>query len=281
MLKECKSVDSTRALPDRLLQGFSIVGDIRRSQRWPMLGKSQEVTPIENVLPRAWEIRKKIVCRANAAPVSDNLRAILDAAIEDVKLWERSCLKRKLAYRQIVILPDHRTFNVICLKDPYDAKAKFFVMIGHSFGLVSSVYNYNRRSSAINEILEKIFSLVAFNFYEGHDRLGVGSGSEGSYPLGREVRSEETPDHYETCDLGGHLQLGRIRSGDQRRKESRAQRPDRLDPEGRGARPRHGGKAQREAHVRGVSFGERSVEPSFELSQNDNIPKILEVIGRG
>ena len=75
-------------------------------------------------------------------------------------------LDERKAYRQIAILPDHQKFSVLCLKDPYDAKAKFFVMIGHSFGLVSSVYNYNRRSSAINEILEKIFSLVAFNFYD-------------------------------------------------------------------------------------------------------------------
>ena len=59
---------------------------------------------------------------------------------------------------------------MICLKDPQDSKAKFFVMIGHSFGLVSSVYNYYWRSSANNEILEKIFSLVAFNFYD--DKYG-------------------------------------------------------------------------------------------------------------
>ena len=74
------------------------------------------------------------------------------------------------SYRQIAILPDHRKFSVICLKDPQDSKAKCFVMIGHSFGLVSSVYNYNRRLSAINEILEKIFSLVAFSFYD--DKYG-------------------------------------------------------------------------------------------------------------
>ena len=42
-------------------------------------------------------------------------------------------------------------------------------MVGHSFGLVSAVYNYNRRS-AINEFLVKLFGLVAFSFYD--DKYG-------------------------------------------------------------------------------------------------------------
>ena len=82
-MKECQSVG--RALPERLLHGFSTVGDIERSQRWPIFEKAQEVTPIEKVLPRAWQIRKKIVSRDSALPVSDNLRAIWDATIENVK----------------------------------------------------------------------------------------------------------------------------------------------------------------------------------------------------
>eukprot|EP00438_Fugacium_kawagutii_P017427 Skav208457 [mRNA] locus=scaffold1104:125034:126098:+ [translate_table: standard] len=43
-------------------------------------------------------------------------------------------------------------------------------MIGHSFGLVSAVYNYNRRSAAITDILRRIFYLAAFNFYD--DKYG-------------------------------------------------------------------------------------------------------------
>ena len=43
-------------------------------------------------------------------------------------------------------------------------------MVGHSFGLVSAVYNYNRRSAAINEILVSLFKLVAFSFYD--DKYG-------------------------------------------------------------------------------------------------------------
>ena len=43
-------------------------------------------------------------------------------------------------------------------------------MIGHSFGLVAAVYNYNRRSAFINDVLVKIFEMVAFNFYD--DKYG-------------------------------------------------------------------------------------------------------------
>ena len=55
-------------------------------------------------------------------------------------------LDERKAYRQVAIAPEHRKFSVICLKDPVDTVPKFFIMIGHSFGLVSAVYNYNRRS---------------------------------------------------------------------------------------------------------------------------------------
>ena len=79
-------------------------------------------------------------------------------------------LDERKAYRQVAVQPSHRKFSVICLKDPKDEKAKFFVMIGHSFGLVSAVYNYNRRSAAINEFLVSIFGLVAFSFYD--DKYG-------------------------------------------------------------------------------------------------------------
>ena len=43
-------------------------------------------------------------------------------------------------------------------------------MVGHSFGLVCAVYNYNRRSAAITDILRRVFSVAAFNFYD--DKYG-------------------------------------------------------------------------------------------------------------
>ena len=79
-------------------------------------------------------------------------------------------LDERKAYRQIAIKPDHRRWSVIALKQPSSDKVAFFVMVGHSFGLVSSVYNYNRRSAAITDILRRVFLVAAFNFYD--DKYG-------------------------------------------------------------------------------------------------------------
>ena len=233
-----------------LLHGFPIVGRILPSHRWPAYEKSQKVIPVQEAMDRAWEIRKKVILRADSVPVSDDLRSLWASSMEDVaegsaaepfssieevsqfvgadnwiptqrfavvqKNKVRGCdsatvnlinriteiveklqlpstdlnvaalrelrtrcggkklrgwvLDERKAYRQVPIAPGHRKFSVICLKDPSSGVTKFFVMIGHSFGLVSAVYNYNRRSAAINEILEKIFGLVSFNFYD--DKYG-------------------------------------------------------------------------------------------------------------
>ncbi|CAE7374222.1 unnamed protein product, partial [Symbiodinium necroappetens] len=241
--------------PDPLLleglrDGFPIVGEIQRSGRWPPFAKSQQTVPVQEALNRAWEFRSKIFRRCNAVPVSDNLRSLWKATMEDVlegstvgpfgsedevseflgcsdwiptqrfevvqKNKVRGCdsatsnlinrtaviteklqlvstdlnvavlrelrtrggdralagwvLDERKAYRQLPIRPDHRKFSVICLKDPEDGIPKYFVMIGHSFGLVAAVYNYNRRSAFINDLLVKIFEMVAFNFYD--DKYG-------------------------------------------------------------------------------------------------------------
>ena len=79
-------------------------------------------------------------------------------------------LDERKAYRQIPILPAHRRWSVIALRQPDTGKISFFVMIGHSFGLVAAVYNYNRRSAAITDILRRLFWVAAFNFYD--DKYG-------------------------------------------------------------------------------------------------------------
>ena len=57
------------------------------------------------------------------------------------------------------------------MRQPSSGKVAFFVMtIGHSFGLVAAVYNYNRRSAAITDILRRLFFVAAFNFYD--DKYG-------------------------------------------------------------------------------------------------------------
>ena len=205
-----------------------------RSRRWPDYVKPQKVCSVADALARAWDLRKKIVARVKAVPISENLQKIWEATIEDCqegssvgfldsegevskflgcedwiptqRFFEvvqknkvRGCdsattnminqiteiteklqlpstdsnvaalrklrsdlptadlagwvLDERKAYRQVAIRPDQRKISVICLKNPATDQPCFFVMIGHSFGLVSAVYNYNRRSAAINECL--------------------------------------------------------------------------------------------------------------------------------
>ena len=239
-----------QALPDLLLSGFPIVGPIARSGRWPEFSKAQAAVPLEELMEKAWVLRKKIISRVQKVKVSESVQKIWEATLEDVR--EGSCLgpieseedvssllgcedwiptqrfevvqKNKVrgcdsattnlinpatiiteklqlpstdsnvaalrrlrsaapwsslagwvlderkAYRQVGILPSHRKFSVICLKCPESDRPNFFTMVGHSFGLVSAVYNYNRRSAAINEILVSLFGLVAFSFYD--DKYG-------------------------------------------------------------------------------------------------------------
>ena len=85
----------------------------------------------------------------------------------DVQGW---VLDERKAYRQLAIRPDHRRWSVIAMREPKEGEIAFFVMIGHSFGLVSAVYNYNRRSAAITDILRRVFFVAAFNSYD--DKYG-------------------------------------------------------------------------------------------------------------
>jgi len=84
-----------------------------------------------------------------------------------VKAW---VLDERKAYRQIAVRPDHRCYSVVTFKHFETGKLAYFVMIGHSFGLVAAVYNYNRRSALLDEILRSVFGLVSFNFYD--DKFG-------------------------------------------------------------------------------------------------------------
>ena len=87
--------------------------------------------------------------------------------VRKIKGW---VLDERKAYRQIPVHPKHRRWAVICIVDPRTGVPSFFVMIGHSFGLVSAVYNYNRRSALINEIITNLFDVPASFFYD--DKFG-------------------------------------------------------------------------------------------------------------
>eukprot|EP00971_Amphidinium_carterae_P123595 2447686-Amphidinium_carterae.1 len=54
--------------------------------------------------------------------------------------------------------------------DPDKRSIAYFVMIAHSFGLTAAVYNFNRRSALLNDVLVRVFKLVALCFYD--DKYG-------------------------------------------------------------------------------------------------------------
>ena len=97
-----------------------------------------------NGINMASRILEKIELPSTDANVSA-LRWMRSSCSSSTKLqgW---VLDERKAYRQIPIHPDHRRWSVISLREPDTGKISFFVMIGHSFGLVAAVYNYNRRS---------------------------------------------------------------------------------------------------------------------------------------
>lgn len=142
----------------------------------------------------------------NGINMATQITEKLDLPSTDVNVaairWLRSNTKgRKLrgwvlderkAYRQVPIRPDHRRWSVIALKEPCSGRIAYFVMVGHSFGLVAAVYNYNRRSALITDILRRVFSVAAFNFYD--DKYGF--------------EPEDTVDSAFAATQAVHLRLG-------------------------------------------------------------------------
>ena len=239
-----------RSLVDEMLSGFSIVGSVQRSYRWPKLQELAPELSVPQLESRAWEFSTKVLKNVKRAEVSENTQKIWDSTMEDVAegvtagpffaieevndfagtdkwiptqrfevvqknkvrgvdsatvnginmatgisekiglpstdvnvaalRWLRSTSKGKeiqgwvlderKAYRQIAIRPDQRRWSMISMREPETGKIAFFVMIGHSFGLVSAVYNYNRRPAAITDVLRRVFKVAAFNFYD--DKYG-------------------------------------------------------------------------------------------------------------
>ena len=166
-----------RSLAQGLRAGVPIVGQIPRFGlgRWPEWPRTQHPVQVSEAESRVWEFRKKIFRRCSAVPTSrfevlqknkvrgcDSATSNLKTAVVMEKLQlpstdlnvavlrelrtragdrrlEGWVLDKRKAYRQLPILPEHRKFSVVCLI-PDDDRPKYFVMIGHSFGLVSAVY---------------------------------------------------------------------------------------------------------------------------------------------
>ena len=63
-----------------------------------------------------------------------------------------------------------RKYSVVAFRHFGSGKIAHFIVIGPSFGLASAVYNDNRSSVLLDEILINVFGLVSFNFYD--DKFG-------------------------------------------------------------------------------------------------------------
>ena len=171
---------------EREVSGLVQADDWIPTQRFEVVQKNKVRgcdSATTNMINKITEISEKLQLPStdyNVAVIRELRSRLATGSSPSLEGW---VLDEKKAYRQIPIHPSHRKFSVICLKDPDDGKVKFFVMVGHSFGLVSAVYNYNRRSAAINDILVNLFFLVAFNFYD--DKYGFEPSH--SYALAHDV----------------------------------------------------------------------------------------------
>ena len=77
----------------------------------------------------------------------------------------------KSAFRQVPVRPDHRRVAIIALGCPSTGKVAYFVVAGHPFGLLASVFNFNRREAILTAFLVKEFKLVSMSYHD--DRFGV------------------------------------------------------------------------------------------------------------
>ena len=120
-----------------------------------------------NLVNQVTQVTEKLQLPSTDANVACIRKLRTCAKGRALKAW---VLDERKAYRQIAVKPDERKFSVVTFKHFGTGKLAFFIMVGHSFGLVSAVYNYNRRSALLDEILRNLFKLVSFNFYD--DKFG-------------------------------------------------------------------------------------------------------------
>ena len=70
------------------------------------------------------------------------------------------------AYRQVPVRPEDRHFSVVAVFDVDTSRVAYFVLVGHAFGLVSAVYNYNWRALAVSLFFLRVCFLLVSNYYD-------------------------------------------------------------------------------------------------------------------
>ncbi|CAL1134601.1 unnamed protein product [Cladocopium goreaui] len=83
LLAASRCIDSS--LVDEMINGFSIVGDIKRSFRWPQLPLPDDALPEQDLVSRAWEFSNKVLKNVKRSEVTENTSKIWEATMEDVR----------------------------------------------------------------------------------------------------------------------------------------------------------------------------------------------------
>ena len=72
----------------------------------------------------------------------------------------------KNAYKQVAVAPEHRSFNVIAVYDPFERQTKLFRAMSLMFGQTAAVYAFLRISRAIAAIGTRLFSLFLVEYFD-------------------------------------------------------------------------------------------------------------------
>ena len=130
------------ALIDQLLQELPIAGQVVKSGLWLPMQPVPEAKPVKHLLVRAWEFKTKITLNLKGTKLSDGLK----------KIWVQTFEVR-------VDDPAHRKFFVVALRHFVTGKVAYFIMFGHSFGLVPVVFNYYLRFAPVKKIWVQTFEV--------------------------------------------------------------------------------------------------------------------------
>ena len=106
-----------------------------------------------------------------AVPSVDQLiaiRVLRKVTGQDLAGW---LVDESATFRQVPVLPEHPGLAVIALREPGGCSPCFFCMVGHPFGMTSSVFNCCRRAAVSTAFLVKHLELCCLNYFD--DRFGV------------------------------------------------------------------------------------------------------------
>ena len=72
----------------------------------------------------------------------------------------------KNAYKQVAVAPEHKSFNIIAVYDPYSKQTKLFRALALMFGQTAAVYAFLRISRALAAIGSQLLSLFLVEYFD-------------------------------------------------------------------------------------------------------------------